>query len=164
MNQGCLKAVAHSLVVLGVLLGLVGVIFVLAPGRAGKGLVMLGLAALLIGFAANRLRAMARLTPQYLEELIAALAAAANGEVTLASACGQLRLDPARIAPVLEGLATRGVARVEHREGAEVYVFAGLRETKMVKKCPYCGNEYPVNTPGRTCPACGGNLGIEADG
>jgi rRNA maturation endonuclease Nob1 len=52
---------------------------------------------------------------------------------------------------------------VERREGAEYYVFAGLKQSRMVKKCPYCGNEYPVNTPGRTCPSCGGNLDVKPD-
>lgn len=163
MNQGCLKPVAYFVLVLAVLLGLVGLLFVLAPGKAGKGLLMLAIAAGLIGFAVSRLRAMAQLSPQYLEEQITSLAAASNGVVTLASACGHLRLEPAAVAPVLAALAQRGVARVEHRDGAEAYVFPGLTETKMVKKCPYCGNEYPVGHSGRTCPSCGGNLEVKPD-
>lgn len=163
MNQGCLRSVAYAVLVLGVLSGLWGLVFVLAPGRAGRGLVMLVVAGGLLAFALSRLRAMARLTPEYLAEQISALAAANNGEVTLASACGHLRLQPETVAPVLSDLATRGVARVEYRDGTDYYVFAGLKETKVVKRCPYCGNEYPVNTPGRKCPSCGGNLEVTPD-
>ncbi|NPV46735.1 MAG: hypothetical protein HPY69_07240 [Armatimonadetes bacterium] len=163
MSQGCLRTVAYSLMLVGALIGLLGLVFVLAPGRAAKGLMMLLVAGGLIGFALSRLRAMARLTPEYLAEQVSALAAASNGEVTLASACGHLRLQPEAVAPVLSDLVSRGVARVEYRDGTEYYVFPGLKETKVVKRCPYCGNEYPVNTPGRKCPSCGGNLEVTPD-
>jgi len=29
-----------------------------------------------------------------------------------------------------------------------------------IKKCAYCGNQYPVATPGRQCPSCGGSLEV----
>lgn len=160
MSQGCLRTVAYFVLLVGVVVGLLGLVFILAPGKAAKGLVMLIVAAGLVGFAVSRLRAMARLSPQYLAEQISALAAASNGEVTLAAACGHLRLPPETVAPVLSDLVNRGVARLEYRDGTDYYLFPGLKETKMVKRCPYCGNEYPVNTPGRKCPACGGNLEI----
>jgi len=56
---------------------------------------------------------------------------------------------------LLEG---RGQCYPEPREGREFYVFPGLEETKVVRRCAYCGNEFSVKTPLHKCPDCGGEL------
>jgi hypothetical protein len=160
MNQGCLKAFALVLMALGALLGLLGIIFLIAPGRALTGLIMLVLGGVLIGFAASRLKVMRTLSPEGVEQQILAAAAAANGEVTVATVAGTSGLEDNCVREGLERLLQKGLVQVEVRGGTEHYLFAGLKEEKMIKKCPYCGNEYPLGQPGRVCPSCGGNLEI----
>lgn len=163
MNQGCLKGFAIALLLLGVLLALVGLVFLLAPGRAVKGIILLGIGGALIGFAASRLKVMAQLSPEGVEQQLTAMATGANGELTVTSAAGVTHLDETLIRAALDRLLQQGMVKLEHREGVEYYLFPGLHETKMVKKCPYCGNEYPVNQHLRTCPSCGGNLEVRPD-
>ncbi|MEI6501836.1 MAG: hypothetical protein WCP21_12515, partial [Armatimonadota bacterium] len=86
MNQGCMKAFAVALMLLGVLLALVGLVFLLAPGKAGKGIIVLALGGALIGFAANRLKVMASLSPEGVEQQLTAMATGSNGELTVTSA------------------------------------------------------------------------------
>jgi Zn finger protein HypA/HybF involved in hydrogenase expression len=49
-------------------------------------------------------------------------------------------------------------ANYENREGREAYVFPELKETKVVCRCAYCGNEFSVKTPLHKCPNCSGDL------
>jgi hypothetical protein len=160
MSQGSLRAFAFVLVVFGTLIMLLGIVFLLAPGRAAKGLLLLAIGGGVVGFAVQRLKTLATTTPDYLDEQLTNLAAAANGEVTVAAAVGQLRLDQATAEAALQRLVSHGLAKVEMRENIATFVFAGLKPAVMVKKCPYCGNEYPISLEGRTCPACKGNLEI----
>jgi len=160
MNQGCLKAFAIVLLLLGVLLGFLGLVFVIAPGRAGTGLVMLVLGIAIIGFAASRLKAMQALSPQGVEQQITRVAADSNGDLTVGALAGQTGLPEGAVRDGLQRLLDKGLAKIEWRDGIEHYVFAGLKQEKMIKKCPYCGNEYPVSQAGRTCPSCGGNLEV----
>lgn len=160
MNQGCLRTFAISIAVFGALLGILGLIFLLAPGYALKGIIMLALGLGIVLFAASRLRVIAANTPQSVEQNLSELAAASGGEITLAEAVGRLPYDDHTAAAGLQRLVDKGLAQVEVREGVQYYTFAGLKETKMIKKCPYCGNEYPVSSGFRKCPSCGGNLEI----
>jgi DNA-binding transcriptional ArsR family regulator len=163
MNQGCLKTTAIVLIVVGVLLALLGLIFLLAPGKAVKGLIMLAVAGVIIGFAASRLKAMAALTPESIEKQLASLAAASGGEITVSEAVGRLGISAELVTAGLQRLQQRGMATIELRDGTEYYAFAGLKETRVTKKCPYCGNEYPVSSGLRTCPSCGGNLEVRPE-
>jgi hypothetical protein len=43
------------------------------------------------------------------------------------------------------------------------YAFPGLEETKVVRRCAYCGNEFSVKTPLHKCPNCGGDLELVRD-
>jgi hypothetical protein len=109
---------------------------------------MMGLGGAMLGFALSRMRSAAEGTPAALKRRIAVLATSSEGEVTLAQVTGMLGVDTEAAAGALEGLVSDGVARVETEGGDRVYVFAGLREKRKVKRCPHCGNVYPVNQPG----------------
>ena len=159
MNQGCLKAFAFTLMLLGVLLGLLGLDFIIAH-RGTAGFIMLVTGIVVIAFAASRLKVMNTLSPEGVEQQIMAVAADANGEVTVAAVAGTSGLGDGYVRAGLERLLKKGLVQVEVREGTEHYLFAGLKQEKMIKKCPYCGNEYPLAQAGRTCPSCGGNLEI----
>jgi hypothetical protein len=160
MNQGCLKAFAFVMMLLGVLLGLLGLVFLIAPERGLTGFIMLVLGAVLIGFAASRLRAMKALSPEGVEQHITQVAADSNGDVTVGSVAGQTGLEDGAVRDGLQRLLQKGMVQVELRDGTEHYIFPGLKQEKMTKRCPYCGNEYPVSQAGRTCPSCGGNLEV----
>lgn len=163
MNQGCMKPLAIVLMMGGVLLALLGLLFLLAQRPATQSLVPLIAGIVLIAFAAARLKAMAERSPEGVEQQLTAMASGANGEITVTSAAGVTHLDEATIRVGLERLIQQGMVKVEHREGVEYYIFPGLHVEKMVKKCPYCGNEYPVAQHLRTCPACGGNLEVRPE-
>lgn len=163
MNQGCLRGFAFGITVLGVLLGLLGIVFLLAPGHATQGLIMLVISLGVVLFAASRIKALAAASPEGVEQQLTALAAGSNGEITVTAAAGHTGLDDAVVQAGFERLLRKGLVQIERRQGVEYYIFPGLREQKMVKKCPYCGNEYPVATTGRICPSCGGNLEIRPD-
>ena len=163
MNPGCLKSFAIAIMVLGIAMGLLGVIFLLAPGHGVQGIILLVLGIILIATSANRLKVLAQLSPEGIEQQLAAMATGSNGEITVASAAGVTHLDDGTIRATLDRMLQQGMIQIEHRQGVEYYIFPGLREQKMVKKCPYCGNEYPVVQHLRTCPSCGGNLEIRPD-
>jgi hypothetical protein len=163
MNQGCLKAFAIVLMLVGALLGVLGLVFLIAPGRAGTGLVMLIIGLALVAFAASRMKTMKGLSPEGVEQQITSVAAAANGDVTVSALAGETGLEDGLLRAGLERLLNKGMLQVELRDGTDHYLFPGLRQEKMVKKCPYCGNEYPVAQAGRTCPSCGGNLEVRPD-
>jgi hypothetical protein len=161
MNPGCLKTFAMLLLVLGALLGLLGLIFLIAPDRAGTGLILLVIGAVIIGFAASRLKAMKGLSPEGVEQQITVVAADAGGDVTIGAVAGVTGLEDSYVRAGLERLLRKGMVQIEPREGVDHYLFPGLKQEKMIKVCPYCGNEYPLSQAGRTCPSCGGNLEIK---
>ena len=66
--------------------------------------------------------------------------------------------DAARAA--LARLEAEGLCHQEHREGRTLYLFPGLKESKVVRRCAFCGNEYSVREALHKCPNCGGNLEI----
>jgi len=160
MNQGCLKPFAFAVMLVGVLLALLGLVFVIAPGRGLTGFIMLVAGVVLIGFAGSRLRTMKALSPEGVEQHITQVAADSNGDVTVGSVAGQTGLDDGAARDGLQRLLHKGMVQVELREGVEHYLFPGLKQEKMTKRCPYCGNEYPLSQAGRTCPSCGGNLEV----
>ncbi|MEN6302194.1 MAG: hypothetical protein ABFD96_05675 [Armatimonadia bacterium] len=163
MNQGCLKTFALGQLWLGVLLALLGLVFLLAPGRAGTGLIMLLIGGAIIAFSASRLRVMKNLSPEGVEQQLQAAAAASGGELTVTEAVALTALEDGVVRAGLERLLHKDLVRLERRDGSDYYIFPGLTETKMIKKCPYCGNEYPLKQAGRTCPSCGGNLEIRPE-
>lgn len=125
----------------------------------------LALALLLIGgglvaWGSLRLRRAQQLSPDTLDDRITNLAAAHDAELTLAQVISALDVpnDAARTA--LAHLEANGLCHQERREGRTFYVFPGLKQTKVTRRCPYCGNEYSVREPLQKCPNCGGSLEI----
>ena len=125
----------------------------------------LALALLLIGtglvaWGGLRLRRAQQLSPDTLDDRITNLAAAHDAELTLAQIISALDVpnDAARAA--LAHLEADGLCYQERREGRIYYVFPGLKQTKVTRRCSYCGNEYNVREPLQKCPNCGGSLEI----
>ncbi len=155
---GCVLVVAF-------LLALLGLTFVVGnQGRAGTALT--GVLLLVFGiaagvFAIRKLGQLMASAPARIDERILNLAAMSGGEITTGEVSGALSLSIQEAEASLARLVGRGLATLKTRsDGQPSYVVAGLAEVKKVKKCPYCGGEYSVADPKRTCPSCGANLEI----
>jgi len=141
-----------------------GLIFLCAAtanmARLPIALALLAIGAGLAAWAGIRWRRSRQLSPQVLEHRITDLAAAHDAELTLAMVMSELDLPDELARTILARLEANGLCRQERREGRSVYVFPGLKESKVVRRCTYCGNEYSVREPLHKCPNCGGNLEI----
>jgi hypothetical protein len=96
---------------------------------------------------ADRIVEMARLQGQF--------------ETTAAEAVAELAAPAANVQQALELLQSRGEAVPEQREDRRVYVFPNLKESKVERRCPYCGAQFPVKQALSQCPNCGGNLELK---
>lgn len=149
---------------LGVVLMAGGLIFMCASaenaGRLPISLALLVIGAGLAGWAGYRWRQARALSPAVLDDRIVALADEHDAEITLAQVVGRLGVPDEAARAALARLEANGLAHQERREGRSLYVFSGLKESKVVRRCAYCGSEYSVREPLHKCPNCGGTLEI----
>jgi hypothetical protein len=141
-----------------------GLIFLCAAtqdaARLPVAVVLLVIGGGLAGWAGIRWRRARQLTPDVIGQRITDLADASDGEVTLSQVVSTLDV-PVRFArPALARLEALGLCRIEQREAKTVYNFPGLKESKVVRRCTYCGSESSVREPSHKCPNCGGTLEI----
>ncbi len=116
----------------------------------GGGLVVVG------GLIFRRQR---ELSPDTVADRIVVLAKGDDdAELTVAEVVAGLRLPESAVVRGLDLLEKRGRCRREYHDDKVVYVFPGLKETKLVRKCAYCGRTYSVKEPLHTCPNCGGTV------
>ena len=114
----------------------------------------------LAGWAGIRWRRARSLDPEVLDDRITTLADRYDAEITVAQVVSELGVPDEAARAALARLEANGFCRPERREGRMVYVFPGLEESKVVRRCTYCGNEYSVREPLHKCPNCGGTLEI----
>jgi DNA-binding transcriptional ArsR family regulator len=114
----------------------------------------------LAGWAGFRWRRARALSPEILDDRIISLADQHESEVTLAQVVSGLGVPDEAARTALARLEANGLCHQERREGRTFYVFPGLKESKVVRRCAYCGNEYSVREPLHKCPNCGGTLEI----
>jgi hypothetical protein len=141
-----------------------GLIFLCAASR-NAGRLPIALALLVLGgglaaWAGLRWRRARQLAPDVLDDRITALADQHDAEVTLAQVISDLGVPDQAARAALARLEANGLCHQERREGKTVYLFPGLKESKVARRCTYCGNEYSVREPLHKCPNCGGNLEI----
>jgi hypothetical protein len=141
-----------------------GLIFLCAAtanmARLPIALALLAIGAGLAAWAGIRWRRSRQLSPEVLHRRVTDLAAAHDAELTLAMVMSELDLPDELARTALARMEANGLCHQERREGRSVYVFPGLTESKVVRRCSYCGNEYSVREPLHKCPNCGGNLEI----
>jgi uncharacterized membrane protein YidH (DUF202 family)/DNA-directed RNA polymerase subunit RPC12/RpoP len=141
-----------------------GLIFLCAAvqnaARFPIALVLLVMGGGLAAWAGIRWQRARRLSPDVLDERITDLAAAHDAETTLAQVISALNVPDNAARAALVRLEASGLCHQERREDRMVYIFPGLTESKVVRRCSYCGNEYSVREPLHKCPNCGGNLKI----
>ena len=149
-------------VISGILLAL-GSLFLCAatrePGRLPLSLLLLVIGGGLAAWSALTWRRQQQLEPDRLADSIIDLVRARGAaEVTLAEVVAELNVPTQAAQQALGVLQGRGECRRERRAEKDLYVFPGLMERKVVRRCAYCGSEFSVKTPLHQCPNCGGQL------
>lgn len=82
-------------------------------------------------------------------------------ETTAAEAAAELGAPAASVQAAFEVLMSRGDATPEQRDERRVYVFPNLKESKVERRCPYCGAQFPVKQAIAQCPNCGGHIELK---
>ena len=78
-----------------------------------------------------------------------------------AEAVAGLSAPAENVEAAFEVLKNRGDVQLEQREERYVYVFPGLKASKVERRCPYCNTEFPVKKAISRCPNCGGEIKLE---
>jgi hypothetical protein len=157
------KLVAIGAIVLAIILFLFGLIFLIAASTTSRLLTafaLLAIGALLLWYAIRTLRRLRVLTPDNLDTAVVDLARRLGGEVSVSQVRSEFSVDQETAQASLDRLRREGVAQLEHRGERVVYLFKGVLPAKAIRKCPYCGSEFPVRESLHTCPNCGGTLEI----
>ncbi len=159
------RTTSYLVIGVSVVLLVVGLLFLCAATRnAARFPLALGLLVIGGGLAfwgGTSLRRTVALDAENLSDRISRLARqSAQGEVTLSQAVSALNAPDEAVEEALRLLVERGQAYPEYRQDREVYVFPGLRATKMVRRCESCGTEYSVKEPVYTCTRCGGKVEV----
>jgi hypothetical protein len=167
-NRLASQGVSLAAFLFGALMLAGGLIFLCAavqnPARWPVALALLVIGGVLAGWAGLRFRRARQLSPDVLDDRITTLADRYDAEITLAQVVSGLQVPDGAARAALARLEAQGLCHQERREGKAVYVFPGLKESKVVRRCTYCGNEYSVREPLHKCPNCGGTLEIVKSG
>ncbi len=129
-----------------------------APERIWLAIILLALGATGAGWSAYSYRKWLNMQPWQLATRVTSLAAQNDGELALSQVMSQYSVPAPVATAALDELVNKGQCRREARADAVVYVFPGLKERKMIRKCVYCGSTFPVKQALQKCPNCGGNL------
>jgi len=145
---------------------LLGLLFLIASRSDGHrlpvGMAMLVAGLCLLAAGVTVFRQGIRQSPERIQQEILGLARRNHGEVsreTLDAALGSGDLVEQQVRALVE----RGVARQSSREGRRILVFPDYLLELVVKKCPFCGNDYPVRDEVEKCPGCGADLKISRE-
>ncbi len=128
------------------------------PERAPLAIILLLLGAIGAGATALGYRRWSNLQPADLAQRITILAAENQGELSLAQVMSSLGAPADSALRALDVLEQKGEGHREQRDGKLLYIFPGLKERKVVRRCMYCGSTFPVKEPLQKCPNCGGQL------
>ena len=155
------KLLSFAAIILAIAFLIIGLVFLIAANSASRFLTAVALLAAgcaLIWVAIRNLRRIQELSPENLETSIVDLARRLGGEVSVAQVRAEFRISQVLAIEALERLRRQGISQVEPRGERVVYLFKGVIPAKAIRKCPYCGSEFPVRQAMRSCPNCGGNL------
>ncbi len=158
------RVVAIIAIVLSIPLLTLGLLFLIAaasePQRLLTAAAFLALGTVPLAWGIVTLRRLAQTSPEALATGTVALARRLGGEVTVAQVQAEFRIAPSLAQTTLDSLCASGQAAAQAREGRTVYVIRGLQESLVVRRCPYCGSNFPVKEALRQCPHCGASLGL----
>jgi DNA-directed RNA polymerase subunit RPC12/RpoP len=129
------------------------------PSRLILAAVLLVFGAGLAYWSGMGMRRARQLDPENLSDQITALAErSGHAEVTLSQVVSELGVPDEDAQKALDLLADKGQAYREFRDDRWVYLFPGLKESRVIRRCSHCGREYSVKTPLYECPNCGGKV------
>ncbi len=159
------RTVSYLVIGVAVVLLVGGLIFMCAgvgnPRRLPLAAILLVVGGGLAFWGGTSLRRAISLAPDTLDDRITRLARqSGHGEVTLAQVVSALNAPDDAVEEALRLLVERGQAYPEYRQDREVFVFPGLKATKMVRRCESCGTQYSVKEPIYTCTQCGGKVEV----
>jgi hypothetical protein len=160
------KTVALMVMLVGALMLGLGLLFLCASIRAPQRLILAALLIVIggagVAWAGTTWRRLSEIAPKRLADRIVEMAKLQGKfETTAAEAAAELSAPAANVQAALEILQSRGDAVPEQRDDRRVYVFPNLKETKVVRRCPYCGVQFPVKQAITQCPNCGGNIELQ---
>jgi len=160
------KTVALIVLIVGGLMMGLGLLFLCASIREPQRLVLAALLIILggggVAWAGTTWRRLSEIEPKRLADRIVEMAKLQGKfETTAAEAVAELAAPAANVQAALEVLGSRGDAVPEQRDDRRVYVFPNLKEAKVVRRCPYCGAQFPVKQAITQCPSCGGNIELQ---
>ena len=149
--------------IMAVLLMATGLLFLCAaiqqPSRLLLAAVLLVLGGGLAAWSGVNLRRARQLEPENLSDQITAMAErGGHAEVTLSQVVSELKIPDEAAQKALDLLVEKGQALRDFRDDRWVFLFPGLQDSKVVRKCSHCGREYSVKTPLYECPNCGGQV------
>ena len=158
------SASTTTILSLGVLLLAGGLIFLCAavekPTRVPVAIALLLAGGGLAGWSGYRWRQARLRSPDLLGDRIVDLAAANDARLTLAQVISALDVTDKDARAALAHLEADGLSHAEQQGSKTVYVFPGLVQTQVVRRCSYCGSEFAVRKPLHKCPNCGGTLDV----
>ena len=156
------KLLPFAAIAVAIVLIIVGLIFLIAannnPSRFLTAVALLAVGSGLTWVSIRRLRRIQDLAPRNLDTSIVDLARRLGGEASVAQVRAEFRIDQTLATEALERLRDQGIAQIEPRGAGIVYLFKGVIPARAIRKCPYCGSEFPVRQAMHSCPNCGGNL------
>jgi hypothetical protein len=128
------------------------------PARWPLAVILLGIGIGVAGWSTFSYRKWADAQPAVLAARITDLAASHQGEVALAQIMSAFNVTASAAQAGLDVLMDNSVCQRDRRHEQGVFIFPGLKEHKVERKCPFCGAAFPVKQPLHKCPNCGGNL------
>jgi len=129
-----------------------------APERWLLALILLVVGAIGAGWSAFAYRRWASVQPGALTARITDLAAENDGELALAQVMSTFDVPASVATAAIDELVQKRQCHREARGDQVLYVFPGLKERKVVRKCAFCGSTFPVKQALQKCPNCGGSL------
>lgn len=160
------KSLLLIVLILGGLMVGAGLLFLCAamvkPERLALAIILILIGGAGAGWAGLTWQHLNNIDPKRLADRIVEMARSQGQfETTAAEAVAELAAPAASVQQALELLQSRGEAVPEQREDRRVYVFPNLKESKVERRCPYCGAQFPVKQALSQCPNCGGNLELK---
>jgi len=157
------RTIALITFVIAVISVSLGLLFLCAasqqPSRSTLAAALLVIGVGLAAWSGISLRRARQLAPENLSDQITALAErSGHAEVTLSQAVAGLSVPDEDAQKALDLLVDKGQCTREFRGDTWFYLFPGLKESKVIRRCSHCGREYSVKTPLYECPNCGGKV------
>ena len=98
--------------------------------------------------------------PILIDRDVITLAAKYNGRLTVDMVVSELGITRPQALQSLDRLVNSGVARLEVSQTEQYYIFASVKPKRMIRKCIYCGREFPLAQPVTICSYCGGTVKV----